>query len=167
MRAAVHERADLLVGEAAGQVAHDVDVDVRQRQRVLHPLVAALVAIAGGRGDDVGRHHGIQHRLAAVGGPDHPLELAQLDVLEDVAAGAGGQAAQDHAVLVVAGEHDDLGGRGHLAHALAHGGAVAVLEADVDQHHVGPLLGGDANRLAAGADVGDDLHVGLHLQGGA
>src|SRR5438876_741513 len=105
------EPADLLVGEAAGDVPDDGDVALGQ--------VRAGLAV-GGVGDHARGDLRVEHRVTAIDGADRPLDLGELDVLDQVALGARVETLEDDVVLAVARQHHHGGTRRGGEHAPAH-----------------------------------------------
>src|SRR3989442_12434618 len=90
------ERADLLVGEAAGDVPDDGDVALGQARAGL---------AVGGVGDHARGDLRVEHRVTAIDGADRPLDLGELDVLDQIALGARVETLEDDVVLAVARQH--------------------------------------------------------------
>src|SRR5215207_11210648 len=116
---------DLGVRPAAGQLAEHVDFaggepgQVGGRRRVGAGGGELLDQAAG----DGGGQQGVALRRD----PHGPYEVLGRDVLEEEAAGAGGQGVEDVFVQVVGGQDDDPGRRGGAARAgEASGGLDAV-----------------------------------------
>jgi hypothetical protein len=86
-------------------------------------------------------------------------DVGRRRVLEQEAAGAGAQGAQDIIVGLEGGEDDDLGCLGPRAQQLGGGQALHPRRADVHQHDVGPVLGHRLCDLAAVRGLGDDRDV--------
>src|SRR5437763_7290344 len=156
--AQVDERADLLVGEAAGHVPDDRDVALGQARA--RPAAVAV----GGVSDHAGSDLGVEHRVPAVDRADRPLHLGELDVLDEIALGAGVEALENDVVLAVAGQHHH-GGAGRCGEdPPADFGSLNVFELDVEQHDVRTERLGDVDRLVAGTRLADDGDVGLALE---
>ena len=92
----------------------------------LRPLVAAYF---DERVDEPGGDFGVDHGLSGVGEPDGAREVLGLDVLEQVARGAGAERGQEPLVVEEAREHDHPSG-GNLLVQLAH-----RLDAVEPRHH--------------------------------
>ena len=103
-------------------------------------------------------------RLALDDTPHGARKGGEVDVLAQVAGGARAEREKSGVLVVAAGEHHDadLGG---LLEDLAHGGdAVDAGQADVHEHHVGPVVQGQLDSLLAVGGVGGHRAAGL-LQG--
>ena len=99
------------------------------------------------------RHHsgggGSQHRLTAADGADRPGQLEGVDVLEQVAVGAGPYGG-DHLVFGdEAGEDEDPGGRSVAAQPADGLDTVDLWHDQVEEQHVGLGSNGHPNRFGA------------------
>ena len=101
--------------------------------------------------------------VAVVGGADRAHELGGLDVLEQVAGGAGAQRGEELVVVAEARQHDDPRARA-LAQALQRADAVEPRHHEVEQDHVGVGARGGVDRGLAVAGLGDDLDVVLEVE---
>ena len=121
------------------------------RQRAVAVRRAVPVAVrCRGRGV-VGRRH---RRAATDDGADARDELAEAERLDDVVVGAELQPDDPVDLFGARGHHDDrhVGARPQLA---AHVEAVAVGQAEVEQHHVEPRRRAAIERVAAGLHAVD------------
>ena len=94
-------------------------------------------------------------------------EGVRVDVLVDVAGGAGAQRGDHGALLGEAGDDQHPGRVGQLAQSAQRLDAVHAGHLDVHQDDVGPQFLGAGDSLGAVGRLADDLDVVLDLQEGA
>ncbi len=91
-------------------------------------------------------------------------EVGALDLLEQVAGGAGHDRVEEGFVVGERREDEALDGAVERAHLAADLDAVAVGQAHVDDRDVGLRRGDAGDALGGGAGLADDLDVVLRLE---
>ena len=112
--------------------------------------------------DETAGDAGRDQRVARRDHADRGQDVLQRHVLDQEAARAGPQRGVHVIVIVERGEHDDPGRPGPGAPRRDHLGGLDAVHAghpDVHDHHVGPGLPGELDRLGAGAGLADDVEV--------
>ena len=119
-------------------------------------------------GHEARQHLGAEQRLALVDGAHGIDEGLRIGVLEQEAAGAGAQGAQDVVVDLEHGEDEDARGGERRIGADPTGGLDAgeARHLDVHEDDVGTQLGGQGDRADAVLGQADDAHAGLGLKEG-
>ncbi len=153
---------DLLVGQALGEQAQDLDL--ARRQGGPAGPYAAEQAGGDGRGQD---------GFAAGGGVDGGGDVLRRGVLEQIAGGPGLDGREDVGVRAVGGEDEHRRGLGESGDAAGGLDAVhAVAHLEVHEHDVGPGLpalprvgemsqrGRAVRRFADGLDAGQFVDHG-------
>ena len=96
--------------------------------------------------------------------PDRASDLLRGGALQEVAAGAGAERAEDALLGVVRGEHDDARARGDGGEAGDRVDAVDVREFEVEEDDIGPAASGRGDRRLGGSDGLRDLKIALVLE---
>ena len=147
-------RAHLLtVGESATIKGEIVADDIVVHGRVVGRVrgVAAAQAL-----EHLGRHLRVKQRSTPGDGADGVLDLRRVEVLQEVAGGAGHHGGEERVPVGVRGEDQHLRLRADAAHLATGLDAGAVRQPEVHDHDVRLDAAGDVDGLAHGAGLADD-----------
>ena len=161
---------DLTVGQAPGDEQEDLALAGREGLDLTRPGATGGVGRRRARhaGHEAGQHLGAEQRLPLMDGAHGVNEGLGVSILEQEAAGAGAQGAQNVVVNLEHGEDEDARGRERRVGADPSGGLDAgqARHLDVHEDDVGEQLGGQGDRTGTVLGQADDAHAGLGLEQG-